>query len=601
MKRDRRSYISVDESVGYYDVKLMFPVLILVTIGIIMVYSASSVLAFKKFGTDFYFLKKQALFAMIGFVGLVCGRHFPYRHLKALAYPFLIIAIILLGAIFIPGIGYSAGGSARWLRLGGFTVQPSEFARLAMIIYLAYSLDKKNGELKNFYVGFLPHVFVLGILTALITMQPDFGSVVILGAITWLMLFVAGVRILHLAPSLLLLVPIGYIYMVSAEYRARRLMSFWDPWQYSANEGYQIIHSLMAFGTGGIWGTGIGQSYQKLHYLPEPHTDFIFSVIGEELGLLGVTIVLSLYVLILWRGIIIAKNAGDSFGTFLATGITSAIAIQVCTNMGVALGLLPTKGLTLPFLSYGGTSLLVNMASIGILMNIGNPGAETTTCLQASEESMTENRKSSEHTANSAQAITYGGGKSLRVIIAGGGTGGHLFPGIAIAQAFTGKNSGSEILFVGAGNRFEKTTVEKAGFNHRSIPVEGIKGRGYLKQLRSVFKIPKGMFESYKIIRDFKPDLVVGVGSYSSGPLVIMARLLRVKTALHEQNIIPGITNRILSRFADRVYVSFEETKKRLCPQKALLSGNPLRREIIDAAGKNLPAGSSDVIRHLLF
>ncbi|MFO7665416.1 MAG: putative lipid II flippase FtsW [Desulfobacterales bacterium] len=371
MKRDRRSYISVDESVGYYDVKLMFPVLILVTIGIIMVYSASSVLAFKKFGTDFYFLKKQALFAMIGFVGLVCGRHFPYRHLKALAYPFLITAIILLGAIFIPGIGYSAGGSSRWLRLGGFTIQPSEFARLALIIYLAYSLDKKSGELKNFYVGFLPHVFVLGILTALIAMQPDFGSVVILGAITWLMLFVAGVRMLHLAPSLLLLVPIGYIYMVSAEYRARRLMSFWDPWQYSANEGYQIIHSLMAFGTGGIWGTGIGQSYQKLHYLPEPHTDFIFSVIGEELGLLGVTIILSLYVLILWRGIIIAKNAGDPFGTFLATGITSAIAIQVCTNMGVALGLLPTKGLTLPFLSYGGTSLLINMASVGILMNIG--------------------------------------------------------------------------------------------------------------------------------------------------------------------------------------------------------------------------------------
>ncbi|MFO7665415.1 MAG: undecaprenyldiphospho-muramoylpentapeptide beta-N-acetylglucosaminyltransferase [Desulfobacterales bacterium] len=207
---------------------------------------------------------------------------------------------------------------------------------------------------------------------------------------------------------------------------------------------------------------------------------------------------------------------------------------------------------------------------------------------------MRNNRESSEHTANSAQALTSGGSKSLRIIIAGGGTGGHLFPGIAIAQAFTGKNPGSEILFVGAGNRFEKTTVEKAGYNHRSIPVEGIKGRDYLKQLKSVFKIPKGMFESYRIIRDFKPDLVIGVGSYSSGPLVIMARLLRVKTALHEQNTIPGITNRILSRFADRVYVSFEETKKRLCAQKAVLSGNPLRREIIDAAGKNVPAGSSD-------
>jgi cell division protein FtsW len=240
-----------------------------------------------------------------------------------------------------------------------------------MITYLAYSLDKKNGEINNFYVGFLPHVVVLGILATLIALQPDFGSVVILGAVTWLMLFVAGVRLTHLVPVFLFLIPIGYFYMISAGYRARRLMSFWDPWQYSANEGYQIIHSLMAFGTGGIWGTGIGQSYQKLHYLPEPHTDFIFSVIGEELGLLGVTAILLLYVFILWRGINIAKNADDSFGTFLATGITSALAIQVCTNMGVALGLLPTKGLTLPFLSYGGTSLLVNMASIGLLMNIG--------------------------------------------------------------------------------------------------------------------------------------------------------------------------------------------------------------------------------------
>jgi cell division protein FtsW len=371
MKRDRRSYISLDQPSGSYDLKLMFPVLILVTIGIIMVYSASSALAFKKFGTDFYFLKKQALFAMAGFIGLVCARHFPYSHLKSFAYPILLASTVLLGAIFIPGIGYSAGGSARWIRIAGFTLQPSELARLAMIIYLAYSLDKKNGELNSFYVGFLPHVVVLGILTALIALQPDFGSVVILGAVTWLMLFVAGVRLLHLIPSLLLLVPIGYVYMVSAGYRARRLMSFWDPWQYSANEGYQIVHSLMAFGTGGIWGTGIGQSYQKLHYLPEPHTDFIFSVIGEELGLLGVTIILSLYILIIWRGISIAKNADDSFGSFLATGITSAIAIQVCTNMGVSLGLLPTKGLTLPFLSYGGTSLLVNMASIGLLMNIG--------------------------------------------------------------------------------------------------------------------------------------------------------------------------------------------------------------------------------------
>jgi cell division protein FtsW len=159
--------------------------------------------------------------------------------------------------------------------------------------------------------------------------------------------------------------------MISADYRLKRITSFLDPWQHSANDGYQIVHSLMAFGTGGIWGAGIGNGYQKLFYLPEPHTDFIFSVIGEELGLWGILIILGLYILILWRGISIASNCGDSFGSFLAIGLTTAIGLQVCVNMGVALGLLPTKGLTLPFLSYGGTSLLLNMAYIGILMNIG--------------------------------------------------------------------------------------------------------------------------------------------------------------------------------------------------------------------------------------
>ena len=377
MRYDGGLPTSGSKTTGAYDVKLMFPVLMLTAIGIIMVYSASSVLAFKKFGTDYFFLKKQALFAALGLIALVGFRHFPYRYYKLTAYPMLITALILLGAIFIPGVGYSAGGSARWLNIGGFTVQPSEFARLAMIIYLSYSIDKKYENLSNFYIGFLPHVIVLGIFTVLMFLQPDFGSVVIMAAITWVMLFVGGVRILHLVPSVLLLLPFAYIYMVSAEYRVKRLMSFWDPWQYPADKGYQIVHSLMAFGTGGIWGAGIGKGYQKLHYLPEPHTDFIFSVIGEELGLLGVLFILVMYALILWRGIKIAKNTDDNFGAILATGITAGMGIQVCVNMGVAMGILPTKGLTLPFLSYGGTSLLVNMASMGILMNIGSRVSNT--------------------------------------------------------------------------------------------------------------------------------------------------------------------------------------------------------------------------------
>ena len=357
-----------------YDIKLLFPVLFLVGVGIVMVYSASSALAFKKYGTDYFFLKKQGIFALVGIVALVTLTHFPYQWFRPLAYPLVALALLFLAAIQFSEIGYAAGGSARWLRFAGLSFQPSEFARFAMIVFLAYSMNRKMDRIKEFTVGFLPHILVLCLFSVLILMQPDFGSAVLLAALTWIMLFVGGVRILHLLSGLLVVIPAAYFFMFHADYRIRRIMSFLDPWQYQADEGYQITHSLMAFGTGGLWGTGIGKGYQKLFYLPEPHTDFIFSVIGEELGLAGVLFILCLYGLVLWRGIGIARNANDRFGAFLAAGLTSTLGVQVCVNMGVTMGLLPTKGLTLPFLSYGGTSLLFSMASIGILMNIGANG-----------------------------------------------------------------------------------------------------------------------------------------------------------------------------------------------------------------------------------
>ena len=353
-----------------YDIGLLFPVLFLVGIGIVMVYSASSAVALKKYGSDNLFLKKQALFALLGIIGLVACRHFPYRLYRPLAYPLLGTALIFLIAIQFTDFGMAAGGSARWLHFGKLSFQPSEFARFALVIFLAYSLEKKGERLKEFTIGFVPHIAVLAVFAILILKQPDFGSVVILSALTWIMLFVGGVRCRQLFGSLLLLLPLAYFFLISAEYRMKRILTFLNPWQYSADEGYQIVHSLMAFGTGGLWGVGVGKGYQKLFYLPEPHTDFIFSIIGEELGLLGVLIIIVLYALILLKGVQIARHAPDTFGSLIAIGLTVAMGLQVCINMAVTLGLLPTKGLTLPFLSYGGTSLLLNMASIGILMNI---------------------------------------------------------------------------------------------------------------------------------------------------------------------------------------------------------------------------------------
>jgi len=371
MTSDPENIQKVRKPMLQYDIALLFPVLFLVGIGIVMVYSASSALALKKFGTSYYFLKKQSIFALLGIVALVVSYHIPYRVFRSLTYPLLVLAFIFLIGILVSGFGYSAGGATRWFRMGNFTFQPSEFARFALVIYLAYSMNKKKDRIKEFKVGFLPHILLLAMFTVLIILQPDFGSVVILGAITWIMLFIGGVRISHLLGSLAVATPIAYFLMIGADYRIERIICFLNPWQYSADKGYQIVHSLLAFGTGGIWGTGIGGGYQKLFYLPEPHTDFIFSVIGEELGLLGVLVILGFYTLILWRGISIARNSKDVFGSLVAMGLTTAMGLQVCINMGVTLGLLPTKGLTLPFLSYGGTSLLINMVSIGLLMNIG--------------------------------------------------------------------------------------------------------------------------------------------------------------------------------------------------------------------------------------
>jgi cell division protein FtsW len=354
-----------------YDVRLLFAVLFLVGIGIVMVYSASSAVALKKFGSDAYFLKRQAVFAGLGIVLLVLCSHIPFRLYRSLTYPLLLVCLGLLFAVHIPGWGISGGGSLRWLRLGPLSFQPVEAARLGLIIYLAYSLQKKQHALTTFKIGFVPHLLVLLLFSISLALQPDFGSIVIFGLLVWMMMFVAGVPLHHLLSVLLVVIPAGGFLMLTAAYRIKRLISFLDPWQYPAAEGYQVIHSMMAFGTGGWWGTGLGKGFQKLFYLPEPHTDFVFSVIGEEMGFWGVLLILALYAVIIYRGSRLACACSDRFGMLLAAGITFSLALQVCINMGVCLGLLPTKGLTLPFLSYGGTSLLINMAAVGILMNIG--------------------------------------------------------------------------------------------------------------------------------------------------------------------------------------------------------------------------------------
>ena len=356
---------------------LLFCTLGLAGIGIVVVYSASFPVGTERMGDPFHFLKKQAISAVLGIGLLLLAARMNYRYWQVLAIPLLLGSIVCLLLVFVPGLRQQIGGAFRWLKIGPFSFQPAELAKLALVIYLARWLTRKEGRMENFTAGFLPPVIVAGILFLLVFMQPDFGTGVLFVAVVFLMLFVGGTRIRFLGGAFLAAVPVLAYLAFRADYRIGRFLAFWDPWKDPGKTGFQIIQSFLAFGAGKISGVGLGEGKQKLFYLPEIHTDFILSVIGEELGLIGVTLIIVLFLALIIRGFQSCLRAPDLFGTYLALGITALISIQTLLNMGVVMGLLPTKGSTLPFISYGGTSLMINLMAVGILLNVHSQGGKS--------------------------------------------------------------------------------------------------------------------------------------------------------------------------------------------------------------------------------
>jgi len=274
--------------------------------------------------------------------------------------------------VLIPGVGGKVKGATRWIRLPGFNLQPSEFAKIALIMYMAYSLEKKSDKIRSLSYGFLPYMVVLAAMLLLILKQPDLGAALTLAGVAILMLFAAGTRLVFILGTLLMAAPIVAYLVFHSAYRLRRIKAFMNPEQDPTGIGWQIIQSKYAFGAGGLFGQGLGEGKQKLFYLPEAHTDFILSVVGEELGFLGVLVIIGMFFILVQRAMRIAMAARDPFGRFLALGIAVLFAIEASVNMGVVTGLLPTKGLALPFLSYGGSSLLISLLAAGILLNISS-------------------------------------------------------------------------------------------------------------------------------------------------------------------------------------------------------------------------------------
>ncbi|TGU74155.1 putative lipid II flippase FtsW [Geomonas terrae] len=353
-----------------YDIIVLMMAVILTCFGVVMVYSASSVMAAKRFHDGFFFLKRQSLYALIGFIGMGLAMHVDYHVWKKYAVPLFLGTFVLLLLVFVPGIGGTAKGASRWIRLPGFNFQPSELAKVALIMYMAYSLEKRQDKLKQFTTGFLPYMLILGMFIVVLLAQHDMGAALTMFAVAIMMLFAAGTKVQYILGMGLVALP-GVCYLVFTKaYRMRRITAFLDPWQDPTDAGFQIIQSWLALGTGGFFGQGLGEGKQKLFYLPEAHTDFILSVLGEEMGFIGVIVIASMFLLLVQRSIRVAIAAEDSFGRFLAFGISVLLGLEAFINMAVVTGLLPTKGIALPFLSYGGSSLIITLCAVGVLLNV---------------------------------------------------------------------------------------------------------------------------------------------------------------------------------------------------------------------------------------
>jgi len=346
----------------------------LLVFGTVMIYSSSAIYAHEKYSDSMYFLKRHLVFLLLGFALMAFVMSLDISLIERASRPLILISLALLLFVLIPGLGSAVAGARRWFKLGGLSFQPSELAKFALVIYVASYLDRKGYKIKDFFRGFMPAATAIVFTGLLVLSQPDLGTALSVFFIGFLMLFAGGASIFYLGSIVLAGLPFIYYLIWSVPCRRKRILVFLDPWRDPEGAGFQIVQSFIALGSGGVLGAGLGQSAQKLFYLPESHTDFIFSIIGEELGFLGAASLVLLFGVFIWQGMRAFFLAGGVFKKMLVFGITSMIAFEVLVNIGVSSGLFPTKGMPLPFISYGGSSLVFHMAAVAILLNAMRDG-----------------------------------------------------------------------------------------------------------------------------------------------------------------------------------------------------------------------------------
>ena len=352
------------------DLWLFAVVVALVSVGVVMVYSASAIVAADRFHDPLFFLKKQVFWALLGLGCLWGAMMLDYRKLERLVIPLLAASLVLLVLVLVPPFGQEINGTRRWFRGGPLSFQPVELAKFALVLYLASFLARRQEAVTSFSQGLLPVFMVAGGMAGLTILQPDLGNSLALMILTLALVYLAGARVGHLLAVCSAALPVVATLVIMKPYRWRRMIAFMNPYDDPQGSGFQIIQSFLALGSGGLLGLGLGESKQKLFYLPEPYTDFIFAIIGEEMGLMGAALILGLFAVLIWRGLRIGLRAPDPFGRYLALGLSLMLATQTLVNLGVVTGALPTKGLPLPFISFGGSALLMTMFSAGVLLNI---------------------------------------------------------------------------------------------------------------------------------------------------------------------------------------------------------------------------------------
>ncbi len=357
-------------------INLLTVSVILISIGIVMIYSTSCIYAWEHYKDSLYFLKRHLSFVVIGTVASFFMMMADLKKLRPYTKIMVLISLGLLLLVMVPGLGTEVSGARRWFRFKFISFQPTGLASMSVIFYVADFIARKRADIKTFSRGFLPPISILGAIAMLILVQPDLGSTMALVIVVFVMLYVAGVKIRYLTGIVLTGLPALYLLIFSVPYRRMRVLAFLNPWLDPKGSGFQIIQSQLALGSGGLFGVGLGHSKQKLFYLPAAHTDFIFSIIGEELGLVGTLGVIVLFMIFIQQGLKIIKNTHDTFSYFLALGLVLMISLRAIINIGVSCGMFPTKGLPLPFISYGGSSFIFDMVSVAILLNIAARSGE---------------------------------------------------------------------------------------------------------------------------------------------------------------------------------------------------------------------------------